>query len=241
MPGVEQYKEIIKPEKSKAWPEGMPPVVVFDLAEGPDGPGLYVADGFMRTTACSELGRRFTKAEVRPGTWEDARAYAQGANMQHGYRLTREEIWANIGRALEDGCTVTQAAKRCQVTRNTVYAYQDRQNGKSKGKEDATAIDEQNSHVVVADPCANCKNTKYEDTPDGYKCTQCGTPENAQPVPESDFEDVLEAEDDDTTKHCDKAEAARRTLLRELDDLGLYKQFEEPMLAIKEAIEKARP
>jgi hypothetical protein len=49
----------------------LPPVAVFDL-----GDGLLLVDGHHRVAAARRLGRRTIRAEVRPGSREDALRFA---------------------------------------------------------------------------------------------------------------------------------------------------------------------
>src|SRR5215213_131535 len=59
---VERYAEVL---------DALPPVVVFDTAEG-----LLLADGYHRVAAARRRGLRTVEAEVRRGSRHDALRYA---------------------------------------------------------------------------------------------------------------------------------------------------------------------
>jgi len=65
----------------------LPPVVVFR----DDGGKLHLADGHHRVAAHRKLGSGNVAAQVQPGTREDARLYAIGANATHGLPRTNED------------------------------------------------------------------------------------------------------------------------------------------------------
>jgi len=247
LPGVEEYAEVIKPCKAKAWPEDMPPIKVIQVADedAPEGPGLYVTDGFMRTGACQHLRRRYVKARVKQGTWQEARAEAQGANMEHGYRLSNKEIRRNIKRALDDGCSVTEAANRCKVHRQTIYNYLERMTGKKKPEQEAKEIEEQDEAKVEADACKHCRCRWYVDTPDGYCCEQCGAPEGSEPEdkPVNSKKmrgETLEERRAAAEEPFKKAESARGKLIRELDEIGILSSVEGELSKIFTAIDNAK-
>ena len=64
----------------------LPPVVVFH-----DGKDYWMGDGFHRFHAARRAGRQTLDADVRPGTIDDARWFAVGANRTHGLRRTNQD------------------------------------------------------------------------------------------------------------------------------------------------------
>jgi len=75
--------------------EQLPPVVVFDIAEG-----YLLADGFHRIEAAKRLGLDEIEAEIRQGTRQNAEEFAALANLQHGKPLTRAERRKAVERML---------------------------------------------------------------------------------------------------------------------------------------------
>lgn len=65
----------------------MPPIVVYRDADDT----LWVADGWHRCEAYKLLGWDEIDAEVRAGSREDAREYAEEANLTHGQPLSAKE------------------------------------------------------------------------------------------------------------------------------------------------------
>jgi ParB-like chromosome segregation protein Spo0J len=74
---VERYME--------AW-DRLPPVTVYEV-EGE----LLLADGIHRHAAAVTLGKTKIKAEVIPGSMEEALDFVAGANLHHGLPLSRSE------------------------------------------------------------------------------------------------------------------------------------------------------
>lgn len=259
LPAVEEYAEVIKPCKAKSWPPDMPPVKVIAINsnEGPQGPGLYLTDGFMRTGACQMLRRRYVKARIKTGSWMDARAESQGANMEHGYRLSSQEIARNVKRAVADGCSIAEVARRCKISRQTVYNYLDKmtedsgRKRKSKRKPkpsqeaQAKEIEKQGEAETEGDPCKRCRCRIYVDTPSGLCCKECGAQEGAEPesdpIPESEMrrESVAELQKL-AAEPYKRAESARGKLIRELDEIDLLEPLRSHLKDIYDAIDKAK-
>jgi hypothetical protein len=72
-----------------------PPVTVWQ-----DGDIYWLSDGFHRTAAAEEAGRKEIRAEIRAGTFADAKWDSYAANSTHGLRRTRSETTAVICDAL---------------------------------------------------------------------------------------------------------------------------------------------
>jgi hypothetical protein len=76
-----------------------PAVVLFgDAVEGP----LLVGDGRNRVVGAGLAGLKHIDAEVRPGGWREALAYAVGANNAHGLRRTNADKRLAVSLALEE-------------------------------------------------------------------------------------------------------------------------------------------
>ncbi len=110
---IEDYAERYRAELE------MPPVVVFF-----DGTDHWLADGFHRLAAAALAGRGEIPTDLRPGTVQDARRYAIGANQAHGVRLTNADKRRKIGMALDDpewaSLSDREIARRCGVDHKTV-------------------------------------------------------------------------------------------------------------------------
>jgi site-specific DNA-methyltransferase (adenine-specific) len=66
----------------------LPPIVVFKI---PDVKKYVLADGWHRLTAAENLGFEEVEADVKYGTWDDAKEFALLSNLRHGQALTRRE------------------------------------------------------------------------------------------------------------------------------------------------------
>ncbi|WP_299941209.1 hypothetical protein [uncultured Nitratireductor sp.] len=86
-------------EYSRAIRDGtdFPPVVLFF-----DGKQHWLADGFHRFHAYKQAGAKGIAAEIRMGTVRDAKAYALGANEDHGLRRTIADRRCAVEMALAD-------------------------------------------------------------------------------------------------------------------------------------------
>ena len=80
---VEQYAIIMREAAANDEPYPFPPIVVFRHRGT-----FYLADGFHRVEAARRVGIEKLRAEVRPGTLEDASEYAEEANLEHGIYLS---------------------------------------------------------------------------------------------------------------------------------------------------------
>jgi hypothetical protein len=74
-----------------------PPIEVFDTDEG-----YIVADGFTRTEAHRNVGKRKVLANITPGTRRDAILFAISANLRHGQRLTNQDKRKIVSTLLTD-------------------------------------------------------------------------------------------------------------------------------------------
>src|ERR1700733_1929361 len=76
----------------------LPPVTVVR----DDRDNYYLVDGYHRLAATRELnGGDTIKAEIVPGTFDDALWYSLGANRNHGLPRTREQLRSAIRAALK--------------------------------------------------------------------------------------------------------------------------------------------
>jgi len=98
---VEMNEECVQDyaESYQESPDKLPPVIVFH-DENLDK--FYLADGFHRVAAVVQNGGSAIRAEVRPGTFDDALKFALSANVTNGLRRTNadkrhavEVAWAN--------------------------------------------------------------------------------------------------------------------------------------------------
>lgn len=98
-----------------------PPVVVFF-----DGENYWLADGFHRHSAYSNLGIDYVDAEIRQGTRRDAILHSVGANAVHGLRRTNEDKRRAVMTLLGDEewarWSDNQIAKQCGVSQPFVGA-----------------------------------------------------------------------------------------------------------------------
>lgn len=74
---VEDYADAMKRG------EKFPPVIVYT-----DGVKNYLADGFHRVMAASHAGKTSIEADVREGTFAEAKRFAASANAKNGLRMT---------------------------------------------------------------------------------------------------------------------------------------------------------
>lgn len=74
---VEDYADAMKRG------EKFPPVIVYT-----DGVKNYLADGFHRVMAASQAGKTSIEADVKEGTFAEAKRFAASANAKNGLRMT---------------------------------------------------------------------------------------------------------------------------------------------------------
>ncbi len=65
----------------------LPPIIVFRDDAGEH----YLADGFHRYAAHEQVGKAIIKAFVRDGNRDQALDFAEGANLEHGLKLSNED------------------------------------------------------------------------------------------------------------------------------------------------------
>lgn len=91
-----------------------PPLVVFH-----DGRRHWLADGFHRFYAATNVGVRQIECQVQQGGLRDAVLYSCGANSSHGMRRTNEDKRRAVTRLLEDEewskWSNNEIARRCAV------------------------------------------------------------------------------------------------------------------------------
>jgi hypothetical protein len=78
-----EVDRVVIDDYSEGWKdqEKFPPIRIIVV----DG-SKYVVDGFLRVMSASNAGVISVPAVVKPGTWDDAVAFAVGANAKHGAR-----------------------------------------------------------------------------------------------------------------------------------------------------------
>lgn len=118
--GDTQAREAMKPDVVAEYAEAIragakfPPIITFH-----DGTDYWPGDGFHRHAGHRAAGRKFIRAEVRPGTQRDAVLYAVGANAAHGLRRTNDDKRRAVGMLLGDkewtGWSDREIARRCGV------------------------------------------------------------------------------------------------------------------------------
>lgn len=95
-----------------------PPAVVFY-----DGETYWLADGFHRVAANKSCGAESMLCDVRTGTYQDARDYANSGepNGKHGLRETKEDRHRRIANMLKDhpDWSLREVAKHCGVSHMT--------------------------------------------------------------------------------------------------------------------------
>jgi hypothetical protein len=100
-----------------------PPVDVFH-----DGKHYWLAEGFHRWHGARKAGRAEILCVVHPGTVEDARWFALGANKTHGLRRKREDVQRAVEAALKAKPSLSDSkiAEHVGVTDKTVTAARKR-------------------------------------------------------------------------------------------------------------------
>jgi hypothetical protein len=81
-----------------------------------DGDNYWLSDGFQRIAAAELIGLPRFRAEIFPGTLEDARWDSYAANSHHGLRRVRADIESVIARAL-------QHPKASQLSNNQIARH----------------------------------------------------------------------------------------------------------------------
>ncbi len=100
-----------------------PPIDVFQ-----DDDRLYVSDGFHRGEAHRRAGVEIIDCIIRPGTFEEAMAHSETANLEHGLGLTKDDKKNILRRRIERGEWNTDdsnrmIAKSLGVTHPTIQAW----------------------------------------------------------------------------------------------------------------------
>lgn len=99
-----------------------PPITVFH-----DGECFYLADGFHRVEAMSQVGTDVVQADVREGTKRDALLYSVGANATNGLRRTNADKRKSVRMLLQDpewaSWSDVQIGNACGVSDKTVAKY----------------------------------------------------------------------------------------------------------------------
>lgn len=122
--GGTQPREALSEETIREYAETMqrttlPPVVAFY-----DGKDYWLADGFHRVMAATELGWPKIAAEVHQGTRRDAVLYSCGVNAGHGLRRTNADKRRAVMKLLTDAewgkWSDREIARRCSVDNSFV-------------------------------------------------------------------------------------------------------------------------
>lgn len=99
-----------------------PPVVVFF-----DQNDYWLADGFHRYHGAAKAGKDEIRADIRPGSIEDARWHSYGANNTHGLRRSNEDKAQAVKAALAHPNAAklsnVQIADHCGISEITVRRY----------------------------------------------------------------------------------------------------------------------
>jgi hypothetical protein len=104
-------------EYAEAMQEGaiFPPIIVFY-----DGTKYWLADGFHRTRAAIDVGRKTIEAKIIEGSRRDAILYSIQANAEHGLRRSQEDKRQAVLALLKDDewsqWSNQEIAKRCKVS-----------------------------------------------------------------------------------------------------------------------------
>lgn len=122
----EKVDALVVAEYAQEMKDGIefPPVTLFF-----DGVDHWVADGFHRLHAHTQIGRVSIQANVHTGTSRDAILYAVGANDGHGLRRTNGDKRKCVSMLLADmqWCRMSEneIANRCKVSRALVKSVMD--------------------------------------------------------------------------------------------------------------------
>lgn len=107
--------------------DSFPPITVFF-----DGTDCWLADGFHRygaTKQASRVDRKFLaiRAEVRPGTREDAIVFSAGANQKFSIPRTKEDIKKSVWMLLDDlrwrNSTITDISRHVGCSQSISKRY----------------------------------------------------------------------------------------------------------------------
>jgi len=128
--GDTQMREVIDQSTVYRYVDDMKNGDIFPkMATYFDGSTYWLVDGFHRYHAYKLMGVKDIEIDYKPGTLEEARNYACGANDKHGLPRSnadkRKAVLSAIANPLNEGLSNYEIAKICKVSQPFVASVRD--------------------------------------------------------------------------------------------------------------------